>query len=161
MKATAPRCKLAVALQVIAQAFGYRQNPLTYRQAGEDMVRQMRCGLGHAAGAALGADAAAFTGRKATKKSSPQSSQRTRAKPWAKMPYPRYLRNVFSTGYIGGRGVVITLAVGLSGTCQLQPGLEVLGNRAVQEGALGWRACETRLDVIKPRSPRGDCAASY
>jgi len=32
---------------------------------------------------------------------------------------------------------VITLAVEVSGTCQIEPGLEVLGNRAVQQGALG------------------------
>ena len=33
--------------------------------------------------------------------------------------------------------MVIALAVELSGTCQLKPGLEVFGHRAVQQGALG------------------------
>jgi hypothetical protein len=33
--------------------------------------------------------------------------------------------------------VVVALAVELSGACQLQPGLEVLGHRLVQQRALG------------------------
>jgi len=33
--------------------------------------------------------------------------------------------------------VVVALAVELSGAGKLQPGLEVFGNRAVQQGALG------------------------
>jgi hypothetical protein len=33
--------------------------------------------------------------------------------------------------------VVVTLAVELSGAGELKPSLEVLGNRAVQQGALG------------------------
>jgi len=33
--------------------------------------------------------------------------------------------------------VVVALAVELAGACQLQPGLEVLGHRAVQQGAFG------------------------
>ena len=39
--------------------------------------------------------------------------------------------------YIRGRSVVIALAVELSGAGELKPGLEVFGNRAVQQGALG------------------------
>jgi hypothetical protein len=39
--------------------------------------------------------------------------------------------------YIRGWGVVVALSVKLAGTCQLQPSLEVFGNRAVQQGALG------------------------
>ncbi len=35
------------------------------------------------------------------------------------------------------RGVVGALAVKLTGACQLKPSLEVLGNRAVQQGLLG------------------------
>ncbi len=35
------------------------------------------------------------------------------------------------------RGVVVALAIKLTGACQLKPGLEVLGNRAVQQGAFG------------------------
>ena len=38
---------------------------------------------------------------------------------------------------LGGRGVVVALAVELSGTSQLKPSLEVFGNCAVQQGALG------------------------
>ena len=37
-----------VALQVIAQTLGHRQNPLAHWQAGKYMVRQVGCGLGHA-----------------------------------------------------------------------------------------------------------------
>jgi hypothetical protein len=79
---------------------------------------------------------------KATKKSSPQLSQRTRAKPWARVPHSRYLRKrsfgeAKSLLYISGRGVVVALAVELAGTGQLKPGLEVRGYRAVQQGALG------------------------
>jgi hypothetical protein len=51
-----------VTLQVVAQAFGYRQNPLAHWQAGEDMVCQVRSGLGHAPRVARGADATAFAG---------------------------------------------------------------------------------------------------
>ena len=47
----AQRCieRTLVALQVVANAFGHRQHPLAHRQAGKDVVAQVRCGLGHAA----------------------------------------------------------------------------------------------------------------
>jgi len=41
--------------------------------------------------------------------------------------------------YVDRRGVVIALAVELAGASQLQPGLEVLGYRLVQQGAF-WMA---------------------
>jgi hypothetical protein len=44
----------------VAQALRDRQHPLAHRQAGEDVIAQVRCGLGHSARVARGADAAAF-----------------------------------------------------------------------------------------------------
>jgi hypothetical protein len=65
---------------------------------------------------------------KATKKSAPQLSQRTRAKPWARVPHSRYLRKrsfgeAKSLLYISGRGVVVALAVELAGTGRHWPAL--------------------------------------
>lgn len=39
--------------------------------------------------------------------------------------------------HIRRRGVVVALAVKLADACQLKPGLEVFGNGAVQQSALG------------------------
>ena len=68
-------------------------------------------------------------------KSSPQSSQRTRAKPGGKDA----ACEVFAKRllHIRGRGVVVALPVELTGAGELQPGLKVFGNCAVQQGALG------------------------
>ncbi len=52
----------AVVLEVVAQPLGQGQHPLAHRQAGQDMVGQMRGGLHHAPGVAGGADAAPFAG---------------------------------------------------------------------------------------------------
>jgi len=63
-------------------------------------------------------------------------------KPWAKMLHSRYLRKrSFGEAkgllHIGGRGVMVALADELAGAGKLKPSLEVFGNRAVQQGALG------------------------
>ncbi len=39
--------------------------------------------------------------------------------------------------HVGCRGVVLALAGELTGACQIEPSLEVLGNGAVQQRALG------------------------
>ena len=46
---------------------------------------------------------------------------------------------IFAKGflYVGRRGMLIALAGELAGACQIEPGLEVLGHGAVQQGALG------------------------
>lgn len=46
---------------------------------------------------------------------------------------------VFAKGllHVDWRRVVVTLAIKLARACQLQPGLKVLGNRAVQQSLLG------------------------
>ena len=51
-----------VALHEVAQSLGHRQHPLAHRQAGKDVIRQVRRRLHHAPGVARGADATAFAG---------------------------------------------------------------------------------------------------
>ena len=51
-----------VALHEVAQPLRHRKHPLAHRQAGEDVVRQMRRCLRHAPGVARGADTPAFAG---------------------------------------------------------------------------------------------------
>ena len=80
------------------------------------MVRQVRSRLGHAAGVARGADAAAFAGEGdqevvATVIATP--SRKAVGKDAAFEVLAKRLLNV------GCRGVVITQAVKLSGACQL------------------------------------------
>jgi len=123
-----------LALQVVAQPFGYRQNPLAHWQAGEDMIGQVRSGLGHAAGVARGADAAAFAGE------GDKVVVATVVAPDAgKAVGEDAAFEVFAESflYVGGRRVVVALAIELACAGELKPGLEVLGHRAVQQGALG------------------------
>jgi len=98
------------------------------------MVAQVRCGLGHAPRAARGADAAAFAGE-GEKEVVPAVIATHPCKAVGKDAAFQILAE--SLLYISGRGVVVALAVELAGTGQLKPSLEVFGNRAVQQGALG------------------------
>ena len=98
------------------------------------MVAQVGCGLGHASGVARGADAATFAG---------EGHQKIVTAVVATHPCKAVGEDaafeVFAESflYVGAWRVVIALAFELSGTCQLKPGLEVLGHRAVQQSALG------------------------
>ena len=47
-----------IGFQVVAQAFGHRQHPLTYRQPRHDVIGEIRCGLDHPPGIARGGHAA-------------------------------------------------------------------------------------------------------
>ena len=84
-----------------AQGNRERQHPLAHRNPGDDMVNQMGRSLMHAPRAARGADAAALRPEgsplggqeKATSFSSLQPSQRSRRKPWARMPQARNASN--------------------------------------------------------------------
>jgi hypothetical protein len=51
-----------VALHEVVQPFRNRQHPLAHRQAGEAVIRQVRCRLHHAPRVARGADTPAFAG---------------------------------------------------------------------------------------------------
>jgi len=98
------------------------------------VVRQVGCCLGHAQRVARRADATAFAGEGDKE-----------VVPTVIATYPRkvvgkdaaYQILAESLLYIRGWGVVVALAVELAGAGQLKLSLKVLGNRAVQQGALG------------------------
>ena len=52
-----------VALHVVPQPFGHGEHPLAHRQAGEDVVSEVRRSLHHAPCGARGADTTAFAGK--------------------------------------------------------------------------------------------------
>ena len=98
------------------------------------MVRQVRSGLGHASGVARRADATAFAGEGDQEVVATVVATDARKAVGKDAAFEVFAESLL---YVGCRGVVVALAVELSGTCQLKPSLEVLGNRAVQQGALG------------------------
>ena len=126
MKATAPRCRLAGSARVALGQWVCRLCCTTRRK--------MRCGLGHSARVARGANTTAFAGK-----------GHQVVVPAVVTPCPRKAVGKDAALQIlakrlldiGGPGVVLALAVELTGACQLQPCLEVLGHCAVQQGALG------------------------
>jgi|GEM_PF-2377397 len=101
---------------------------------GEDVVRQVRSGLGHSARVARWADTAALAGE-GHQIVVPTVIATCPGKAVGKDAAFQILAK--SLLDIRWRGVVVTLAVELSGTCELKPGLKVLGHRAVQQGAFG------------------------
>jgi len=98
------------------------------------MIRQVRGGLGHTAGVARRADATAFAGE-----GDQEVVPAVIAADARKAVGKDAAFEVFAEGllYIRGWGVVVALAVELACASQLKPGLEVLGHRAIQQGALG------------------------
>ncbi|MCW2314302.1 hypothetical protein M2244_004067 [Rhodoferax antarcticus] len=98
------------------------------------MIAQVRCGLGHSARVARGADCAAFAGEgdKVVVTTVIATHPRKAVSKDAAL-------QVFAQSflYVRSRSVVVALAVELSGAGELKPSLKVLGNRAVQQGALG------------------------
>ncbi len=116
------------------QAFGDRQRPLAHWQMGEDVVDQMGGGLGHAPGVARWANAAAFAGE-GHQKGMPAVITARACKAVGKDCALQILLKSFL--HVGRRGVVVALAVERAGAGQIKPGLEVFGNRAVQQGLVG------------------------
>ena len=106
-----------VALQVVAQAFGHRQHPLAHRQMGEYVVRQVRCCLGHSARVARGANTTAFAGKghqvvvPAVVTPCPRKAV---GKDAALQTLAKRLLD------IDGSGVVLALAVEMTGACNLR-----------------------------------------
>ncbi|MCW2313549.1 hypothetical protein M2244_003302 [Rhodoferax antarcticus] len=98
------------------------------------MIAQVRCGLGHSARVARRADCAAFAGEgdKVVVTTVIATHPRKAVSKDAAL-------QVFAQSflYVRSRSVVVALAVELSGAGELKPSLKVLGNRAVQQGALG------------------------
>jgi len=121
---------------------------------------------GHSPGVARGADATAFAGE-GDKKVVPAIVATHPCKAVGKDAAVEVFAK--SLLHISGRGVVVALAVELSGAGKLQPGREVFGIRAVQQGALGvtgvvgfrgagglnWLGSLSRLDVRSPPSQAG------
>ena len=98
------------------------------------MIAQVRCSLCHAPGVARGADSASFAGE------GDQAVVPTVVTAGAgKAVSKDATLQIFAKGFlhIRGRGAVVALAVELASAGQLKPGLEVLGHRAVQQGAFG------------------------
>ena len=103
-------------------------------QAGKDVIRQVRGRLHHAPGIARGADTPAFAG-----------IGHKVVVPAVITPGPGKAvgedaaLQIFAKGLADIRpwGVVVALAVELACTCQLKPGLEVLGYGLVQQCPLG------------------------
>ena len=98
------------------------------------MIRQVRGRLGHAPRVARWAHTTAFAGE-GHKEVVPAVVTAGAGKAVGKDA----AFEVFAKGLldVGGWRVVVALAVELAGTCQLKPGLEVLGHCAVQQGLLG------------------------
>ena len=98
------------------------------------MVGQMRSRLGHSPRVARGADATAFAGE-GDQKVVPAVVTPDAGKAVGKdAAFEVFAESLL---YVGCRGVVVALAVKLSCAGELKPGLEVFGNRAIQQGALG------------------------
>ena len=123
-----------VALHEVAQPLRDGEHPLAHRQAGEDVVRQMRGRLHHAPCVARGAHAPAFAGIgdevvvPAVITPGPGKAMRKDA-----------AFEVFAKGLadIGLGGVVVALAIELACAGQLKPALKMLGYGLVEQSALG------------------------
>ena len=98
------------------------------------MVAQVCSCLGHSGRVVRGADATAFAG---------EGDQEVVTAVITMYPRKAVGKDaalqVFAKRFldVGGRGAVVALAVELSGTSQLKPSLEVFGNCAVPQCALG------------------------
>ena len=125
-----------VALHEVTQALWHGQYPLAHRQAGEDVVREVRRRLHHEPRVARGADAPALAGEGyevvVSAIVAPGSGKAVREDA---------AFQIFAKGLadIGLWRVVVALPVELAGAGQLKPGLEVLGNGLVEQRAL-WMA---------------------
>ena len=122
-----------VALHEVAQALGHRQHPLAHRQTGENMIRQVRRRLHHAAGIARGADTPAFAGegdKVVVRAVAAAGACKAVGKDAALQVFAKRL------AHKGLWRVAVALAVELTCTGELMPGLEVFGNGLVQQRAL-------------------------
>jgi len=98
------------------------------------VVAQVRCGLGHTACVARGADTTAFAG---------EGDQAVVTTIITTHPRKAVSEDdafeVFAEGflYVSGRGVMVALPVELPGAGEFRPSLEVLGYHLVEQRALG------------------------
>ena len=116
-----------------AQPLWHRQYPLAHRQAGKDVIREVRRRLHHAPRVARGAEAPAFAGighEVVVPAIVTPGSGKAMCKDAAFQIFTKRLAD------IGLGGVVVGLAVELTCTGQLKPGLEVLGDGLVQKSPL-------------------------
>jgi hypothetical protein len=123
-----------ITLHEVSQLLWHGQHPLAHRQAGEDVVRQVCGRLHHAPRVARGAHATAFAeigDEVVVPAIVTPSSGKAVGKDAAFQIFAKGLAD------IGLGGVVVALAVELAGTGQLKPGLELLGNRLVQQSPIG------------------------
>ena len=98
------------------------------------MVTQVRSRLGHAACVARGADTAAFAGEGDQEVVTTVVAANAGKAVGEDATFEVFAKSFL---YVSGRAVVVALAVELPGTGQLKPSLEVLGDRLVEQGALG------------------------
>ena len=113
-----------VALHEVAQPLRHRQHTLAHRQAGKDVIRQVRRRLHHAPGVTRGADAPAFAGighEVVVPAIVTPGSGKAICKDAAFQILAKRLTD------IGLGGVVVALAVELAGAGKLKLGLKVLG----------------------------------
>jgi hypothetical protein len=124
----------SITLHEVAQALWDRQHPLAHRQAGKDVVSEVRRRLHHAPGIARGAHAAAFAGigdkivvpAVVTPRPGKAVGEDAALQIFAK-----------SLADIGLGRVVVAKAIELTGTGQLKPGLKMFGYGAVKQRPLG------------------------
>jgi metallophosphoesterase superfamily enzyme len=95
---------------------GHGEHPLAHRQAGEDVVVQVRCCLHHAPGGARGADSPAFAGE-GYKVVVPTVAAASAGKAMGKDAALKILGKRFAHEGLGG--VVVALAVELTRADQL------------------------------------------
>jgi len=84
--------KRAVVGHAVAQREGQREHPLPHGDLGQHAVHEVSRGVGHAAAPQAGQKPRPLH-EKATSHSRAQASQRTRTKPWARMPHARKARS--------------------------------------------------------------------
>jgi hypothetical protein len=124
---------VGLALQIPAQAFWHREDPLAHRQRRDDMIDQMRGGLRHAAGVARRAYRAAFARERheevmpAVRTSGPGEAvgQDAAFEVVAKFPF-----------HVGGHPLPVPVVF----ACQPEVGLQVLLDDLVKDGVLGMAA---------------------
>lgn len=122
-----------VALQKIAQSLWHRQHPLAHRQAGKDVIRQVRRRLHHAPAVAQGAHPPILVGeghKVVVTAIIAAGAGKHVGKDAAFEVFTECLAD------LGLGGVVVALPVELARTGQFKPGLEVFDNGLVEQHAL-------------------------
>ena len=144
------RHQLGSCSQQQAQGDRKRKHPLAHRHMGDDVVDQVRRRLRHAPGSARRAEPARRLQLKASSLSCPQSPQRRRWKPWARMPHSRKASVRLRLGLSGCWGCLAVLIA--------SPARGVAAQRAARRLELGQRGGEDLAGVVPGRLVALDAA---